>query len=303
MENNIINSFKTISEVENYKNSVIEECNSRIEFIKMVKKADELSNKSFGYIKECFEAISPELFNTKGGKTILNKYLSTIKGNKNLSIMHGICEGIRKAGKETDYPFFMNKMLETNNGINKSTLKEDVKSVGMVLAEGYLYVGKKAEKLLPAEDKKLYTALDYITENEANLKHMTEYSNAMNIIKEHIENKDSVANIFEAKNLEELASELLEEFNKKYSDTLSEDEAIVLKEIASSENREEVFNKYKEMCLNKINEAKNNFVENGDDKSSKRLDAVLEQVNNKKFSLDTIGEDICNLMELSNIFE
>ena len=114
----------------------------------------------------------------------------------------------------------MNKMLETNMGINKSTLKEDVKKVGKVLAEGYVYVGKKAEKLLPAEDKKLYAALDYITENEANLKHMTEYSNAMSIIKEHIENKDSVANIFEEKNLEDLASELLEEFNKKYSDTL-----------------------------------------------------------------------------------
>ena len=100
MENNIINSFKTVSEVEAYKNSVIEECNSRMEFINMVKKADDLSNKSFGYIKECFEAISPELFNTKDGKAILNKYLSTIKENKNLSLMHGICEGIRKAGKE-----------------------------------------------------------------------------------------------------------------------------------------------------------------------------------------------------------
>ena len=36
---------------------------------------------------------------------------------------------------------------------------------------------------------------------------------------------------------------------------------------------------------------------------SKRLENVIEQVSNKKFCLDTIGEDICNLMELSNIFE
>lgn len=303
MEKDIINSFKTVSEVEAYKKSIIEECNSRIEFINMVKKADDLSNKSFGYIKECFEALSPELFNTNGGKTILNKYLSTVNGNKNLLILRSICEAIRKGGKESNYPFFMNKILEATGKIDRSSLKEDVKSLGLVLAEGYSYIGKKAEKLLPSEDKKLYAAIDYITENVANLNHMTEYANAMMIIEEHLKSKDSVANIFESKKLEDLASELLEEFNKKYSDTLSEDEAKVLKEIASSENRENVFNKYKESCIEKISEAKKKFDATGDGGSSKRLENVIEQVNNKKFNLDTIGEDVCNLIELSNIFE
>ena len=100
-----------------------------------------------------------------------------------------------------------------------------------------------------------------------------------------------------------MATELLEAFNKKYSETLNEEEAKVLKEIASSENREEIFNKYKSLCVENISKAKCNFDENGDSNSSKRLTSVLEQVNNKKFSLDTVGEDICNLIELSNIFE
>jgi len=300
---NIIQSFKTIKEVEEYRNKINEECNSRIEFINIVKKADDLSNKSFGYIKECFESISPELFNTKEGKSILNKYTSVVKGNKNLSALHSIFEGIRKSGKNTDFNFLIEQIMNKNeNNIDKSTLKKDVKSLGMVLAEGYALLGKEADDLLPKENVALYSAIDYITENKSTLKNIAEYSDAVSIIRENIENKD-IKNVFESRNLEDLASELLEEFNKKYSDNLTEEEASVLKEIASSNDRETVFNKYKNSCVEKISEAKKNFDSKGDTNSSKRLENVIEQVSNKKFCLDTIGEDICNLMELSNIFE
>lgn len=300
---NIIQSFKTIKEVEEYRNKINEECNSRIEFINIVKKADDLSNKSFGYIKECFESISPELFNTKEGKSILNKYTSVVKRNKNLSTLHNIFEGIRKSGKNTDFNFLIEQIMNKNeNHIDKSTLKKDVKSLGMVLAEGYALLGKEADDLLPKENVALYSAIDYITENKSTLKNIAEYSDAVSIIRENIENKD-IKNVFESRNLEDLASELLEEFNKKYSDNLTEEEASVLKEIASSNDRETVFNKYKNSCVEKISEAKKNFDSKGDTNSSKRLENVIEQVSNKKFCLDTIGEDICNLMELSNIFE
>lgn len=301
MENKI-NSFKTVKEVEEYRKQINEECNNRIKFIESVRKANDLSNKSFSYIKECFESLSPKLFGNEHGKKILTKYIETVKGSHNLSTLQTICEGIRKAGKETDVDFFLNKLSEDKN-IEKKTLKEDVKKLGMVLAEAYLMTGERADDLLPTENKKLNSAIDYIVENQCSLKNMSEYGNAIKIIRETIENKESSSNIFESRNLDELANELLSEFNKKYSETLDEEEAKVLKEIASSENREEVFNRYKSLCAENISKAKENFEQKGDKNSSERLSSVLEQVNNKKFSLDTIGEDICNLMELSNIFE
>lgn len=301
---NTINSFKTIKEVEDFRNKINEECNERINFIKMTQKADRLSNSTFGYIKECFESISPELFASKKGKSILNKYTTAIKESNNLSTMHSICEAIRKSGKGTDSSFVINKILESNQtGIDRVTLKKEIKSLGMILAEGYLYLGEKANDLLPEENNKLYSAIGYITENKSNLKNIAEYTNAIEVIKENIESKEKATNVFEARNLDDLATELLEAFNKKYSETLNEEEAKVLKEIASSENREEIFNKYKSLCVENISKAKCNFDEKGDSNSSKRLTSVLEQVNNKKFSLDTVGEDICNLIELSNIFE
>lgn len=301
---NTINSFKTIKEVEDYRSKINEECNERINFIKMVQKADSLSNSTFGYIKECFESLSPELFASKKGKSILNKYTTAIKESNNLSTMHSICEAIRKSGKGTDTAFVINKILESNQtGIDRVSLKKEIKSLGMILAEGYLYIGEKANDLLPKENKKLYSAIGYITENKSNLKNITEYTNALDVIKENIENKEKETPIFESRNLDDLANELLEEFNKKYSESLNEEEAKALKEIASGENREQIFEKYRSLCAESILAAKKSFDEKGDENSSKRLSSVLEQVNNKKYSLDTIGEDICNLIELSNIFE
>ena len=54
MEKDIINSFKTISEVENYRDTILEECKSRIDYLQTLTKAANLSEKNFGYIKECF---------------------------------------------------------------------------------------------------------------------------------------------------------------------------------------------------------------------------------------------------------
>lgn len=304
MEKDIINSFKTISEVENYRDTILEACKSRIDYLQTLTKAANLSEKNFGYIKECFEAMSPELFNLKEGKQILNKYTKTIKENKNLSSLHKIYETIRKAGKDTDVDFLMKSLPETKWDIDKKTVNEDVKKLGKILAEGYIMLGQeKADSILPKENTYLYKAVNYIAENQISKSNLLECSDAIKIIKSNILQKDSIKNVFESKDLDELANELLEEFNKKYSDSLSAEETNVLKEIASSEDRESIFNKYKASCIEKITEAKIKFEKNGDSNSSNRLASVMEQVNNKAYNLETIGEDVCNLIELSNIFE
>jgi hypothetical protein len=303
MKNSIIKSFNTIKEVEDYRAQVNEECDARINFINISQKADNLSNKNFGYLKECFEAFSPKLFETKEGKALINKYLDYIHKNDNLRSLHIVHENIRKANKSTDVDFLIEQIAKVNWGINNDTVNDDVKKLGKVLAEAFLYLGKDGEDLIPKENKSLSTAIDYIAENKLSQRNLADYSSAVKIIKEDISKRETTDNIFETKNLDDLAEELLQEFNKKYSDNLNEEEAKVLKEMASSENREEIFNKYKSICAENISKARVTFEQNGDTKSMSRLTSVLEQVNNKKFSLETVGEDICNLIELSNIFE
>ena len=298
-----INDFKTIEEVENYRKEINEACDKRADFITLCEKADKLSHKPFGYIKDCFEAIAPELFESKEGKKIMSNYSKTIRENKNLSALHNLYENIRKSGKDMDIDFFANNIANTNWNVDKKTLSEDTLKVGRILAEGYLHLGKSAEDLFPSENTVLESAVSYIAENKKTNKNIAEYSNAIKVIKENISSKESEENVFESTDLDALAKSLLQEFNRKYSSELTEEEANALREVSSSENKEDVFNKNKNACQNKLSESKKDFEEKGDKSSSERMTAILEQVSNKTYSLENLGNDICGFIELKNIFE
>ena len=303
MKMDYVNTLNTIQEVESYRNMINEMCDKRHKFIVLCEEAKELSTKSFGFIKESFEALSPILFKSSEGKKLMNKYTKMIKENKNLSSLHTINENIRKAGSETDIDFFVNSLMVVEWGVNPSTLKEDTKKLGRVLSEAYLLVGEEAKGLIPNENVSLSNAVNFIAESKKGTKNISEYSDAARIIKEHIKSKDAKKNVFESVDLDTLAKRLVEDFNVKYGDKLTIEEANALREISSSEDRESVFNKYKEVCKSKITEAKKNFESKGDKASSDRLGVVLEQIASKSYVLDTVGADICSLIELSNIFE
>ena len=303
MKMDYVNTLNTIQEVESYRNMINEMCDKRHKFIVLCEEAKELSTKSFGFIKESFEALSPILFKSSEGKKLMNKYTKMIKENKNLSSLHTINENIRKAGSETDIDFFVNSLMVVEWGVTPSTLKEDTKKLGRVLSEAYLLVGEEAKGLIPNENVSLSNAVNFIAESKKGTKNISEYSDAAKIIKEHIKSKDAKKNVFESVDLDTLAKRLVEDFNVKYSDKLTIEEANALREISSSKDRESVFNKYKEVCKSKITEAKKNFESKGDKASSDRLGVVLEQIASKSYVLDTVGADICSLIELSNIFE
>lgn len=302
-DNNIINTFKTIKEVEDYRNMVNEMCDKRHEFIILCEEADCISKKSFNYIKESFEALSPMLFKTTEGKKLINKYTKLIRESKNLSSLHTINENIRKAGKDTDVDYFVSTLTSVNWNVNPDTVKEDTNKLGRILAEAYLLIGKEAKDMLPSENLTLSNAISFIAESNKNSKNISNFSDASKIIKEHIKTNGENKNMFESKNLDELAKNLINEFNAKYSNEFSDEEISVLKEVSCSNNREDVFIKYKTNCINKIIEAKHNFESKGDKTSSERLNTILEQVSNKYFALESVGSDICSLIQLTKIFE
>ena len=186
MIDTIVNKFKTLVELEEFRKIVNEACDKRAEYIELCESAYDLTGKNFGYIKESFENLSPDLFKTRAGKKLINKYTKTIKENKNLSALHSIYESVRKANANTDIEFFTNTLSSSDFGVDKSSLVEDVKSLGMVLAEAYLYLGKDANDSLIEENKNLYNAIEFIASNKVTAKNMAEYGNAIKLIKEDI---------------------------------------------------------------------------------------------------------------------
>lgn len=297
-----INTLNTIESIEKYRQEINEACDKRTERIKLLNKGLELSESSFGYIKECFENLSPELFKSKEGRKIINKYTSEIKENKTLNTLHTIYENIRKTGKDSDIDFLINNIISENVVLKENDVKESSKKLGLILSEAYLYLGENANKFLPNKNNELDNAIKFITENKKSLKNISEFSSASKIIQEEIEKHDNIINTFKEKNLDEIVHELMREFNEKYSDKLTDEEKEVIKDITESVDKESVFNKYKEMCINKINEAKSVFEKEGNMESVKKLTSISEQINKKVFTENSIENDIYNFIEISNIF-
>lgn len=300
----IINEFKNVKSIESFRKEINEECDKRIERINLLEEADKLSNKSFGYIKECFESISPKLFESVDGKKIINKYTSTIKSSNNLNTLHTVYENIRKSGKNSDIDFIINNIIAENFDLDKKKTDKEIKELGNILAEGYIFLGETKNSLIPEENEKLNNAVKFITENKKTMKNLSEFSSAVKVIREEIEEHDNVvSHHISEKNIDEMAEMLVREFNEKYLDKLNDEEKKLVKELSESNNKEEVFNKYKDICSTKITEAKNNFEKEGNIESVKKLNNLFEQISNKVYVEETLTKDLFNFIEMSSIFD
>ena len=302
MSVNKVNTLKTINEVEAYRKELNEACDSRAEYIASCIKAHEMSQKSFGFIKEAFEAISPELFKTAQGKKIMKKYTKTIKEDKNLVSLHSLYENIRKAGAESDADFFINSIASEDWGVDKKTVAESCVKLGRVLAEGYLSLSDKTALSIPAENIDLSNAVYFISENKKTAKNIADYSNAVSIIRENIKNSNVPNTLRESRDIDEMANSLLEEFNKKYSSELSSSEIAALKELAESSDRSSIFDKYKNECSEKLSEAKKKFESENNSAAVERINSIIEQISSKEYVLESVGNDICGMIKLSTIF-
>lgn len=309
MKNKEIQSINTIKELEDYRHKINEEIDSRKEFITLCEIADKASKKSFGYIKESFENIAPTLFKTKIGQDILKKYSKTIKENNNLKQLHVIYENVRKIDKTSNIDFFINNIANENWGVNNKTITEDTLKLGKVLAEGIILSGLKPEFFLNEnkieEKEDLDSAIKYISENTKNSKNIFEYSKATQILKEHASKNTYSNNIIKNNmiNLDDFIVNEIAKFSSNYENLLTENDLEIIKEINNTSNKENLFNTYKNNCIKRLSEAKNDFSQKGDSESLNRLNSVIEKVSKKTFVSENIITDLCSFMDLTKLFD
>lgn len=295
-----INDSNVLNQLRQDINEAIDK---RIEKVKIAEFAKDLSEKPFGYLKECFEAMAPSLYSYSDGKKVLSKYAKVIKENKNLKQLHTIYENVRSVDKNSDLTYFFEHFAGHDWKLDSKKLKEDVKKLGDVIAEAYLFETFMGNEInLPAEDAGFNYAVEYIVENKMNGSNLSKYSSALKIIKEHVERNENTSFDFSKIGKEQSIDNMIKEFNDKYSD-LNEEEAKIVNEIISSKNPEDVFNSYKEKCKSKIEEKKQSFEKENDVDSVKRINTIIEQISKKAYSEETLADDINNMIEISNIFD
>lgn len=307
MEKNIyqeIKDLKTLEEVNVFKNNIDEAINEQVEMIKRNNFISEIKNKEFGYIKENFENLSEELFKTKKGRVIINNYVSCIKENKDLAKMHQMYECIRKADKDGNVDSYLMEAVSLIGNINKEQYQKSIKKLGNVFAKAYMELseGKASDdlQLMLTDNGAFDKSVEFIMFNKKTSSNLAEYNSKLSTIKKQIvEGKGYTFS--ESKDLDTMVDELVENFNKKYSGQLDNDVVSLVKEMFEGKDKEVIFNKYKEQCINKLNETKKGFENSGDNNSSERINTIIERIDKKVYNPDTVNNDLYNLIEISSI--
>jgi hypothetical protein len=298
-----INDMKTLEELDALQNELNEKFEVRRRVLSLVSEAKELGGKSFGYLKESFENLSPKLFKTDEGKAVMKKYATVMKENKSLSSLHKLYENIRKAHSGIDFDYFVGTLCETNWGVKEKELNEGMRKLAGIVAEGYVTVGEGAGKYLGTENDRLDGAIEFIAENRVGQKNIVKYSEAVKVIREAVEKNGNIADSFKKEtDLDKTIEDLVAKYSKdEYSD--EEEKDMLANQIARSGDEETVFVKKKTECVNSLDEAIKKYSDGNHDDELNTLKKIHEQVSAKTYNPETIGPDICNFVEMSKLFE
>jgi len=301
--NEKINDMKSIEELDAYQNELNEMFDTRRRVLNLVSEAREMGGKSFGYLKESFENMSPKLFKSSEGKAVMNKYAKVIKENKSLSSLHKLYENIRKAHSGIDVDYFVGTLCETNWNVKTKELNEGIEKLAGIVAEGYIVVGEGAGKYLGTENDRLDGAIEFIAENKVGQKNIVKYSEAVKVIREAVEKNGNIADSFKKEtDLDKTIEDLVTKYSKDdYSE--EEEKDALTNQIARSGDEETVFVNKKTDCLKSLGEAIKKYEDGEHDDELKTLKKIHEQVSAKSYNPETIGPDICNFVEMSKLFE
>ena len=298
-----INEAKTITELDSLFEEIKGAVDHRRRVLNLVSEAISLNGKPFGYLKESFESLSPALFKTAEGKSLMKRYVSTIKENNSLSSLHSLYEAIRKAHNDMDKEYFVGTLCETDWGVKKDELAAGVEDLGQIVAEGYILVGEDAGKYLGTENDRLDGAIEFIAENRVGQKNIVKYSEAVKVIREAVEKNGNIADSFKNEtDLDKTIEDLVAKYSKdEYSD--EEEKEALTNQIARSGDEETVFIKKKTECVDSLDEAIKKYSDGEHEEELNTLKKIHEQVSAKSYNPETIGPDICNFVEMSKLFE
>ena len=301
--NEKINNMKNLEELNTLQNEINEMFDTRRRVLNLVTEAKEMGGKSFGYLKESFENMSPKLFKSSNGKAVMNKYAKVIKENKSLSALHKLYENIRKAHSGIDIDYFVGTLCETNWNVKEKELNEGMEKLAGIVAEGYIVVGEGASKYLGTENDRLDGAIEFIAENKVEQKNIVKYSEAVAVIREAVEKNGNIADSFKKEtDLDKTIEDLVAKYSKdEYSD--EEEKDALTNQIARSGDEETVFVNKKTDCLKSLGEAIKKYEDGEHEEELNTLKKIHEQVSAKSYNPETIGPDICNFVEMSKLFE
>ena len=299
MGKSVLKNSENLSKLKEEFNLAFEQ---QIENAKINELMENLYNYPLGSLRNLFESISSNVYDTKGGKKLISEYINTIKGNKSLRTAYSIYEAVKKPKYVTDVKLYLSESFNMSEGIDKAELNAGKKSLVSVIAEAVKESGLKYDEVCAIlnEDKDVNDTIMYMLSTKKTVKNLNERTNRIDSISkwvsarvpnrdinESVSNKElveGIGNLFENNGLEHWENETIKDL------TLS---------ILSGDDGSKIFETYKNDCINILSEQIDSDNISVEEKS--RLVSMKEGLVQKEFSKDTLAEDLLKLSKLKNV--
>lgn len=245
--------------------------------------------------------INKDINNNKS-KKLIKEYVEFIKNNKPLLNEYIVYNALENGKPVYSTNEFIGEAIDTLKNTDKKELK--------LLNEALLNILIKNNATITEdfENDELYESIEYLIFNKSSMKNFNERSEARKSISEHLENKKSLIkeqsqNKTENVSFDILCKVMINNFNKKYDEQLSEDDKKIFKEIAFKQKdaeKKELFEQYKNECL----ELSDGILkEEIDEETEARLIQVQKTLNEQVYNKSTYFEDMVKLLTLKNTFQ
>ena len=296
---NYINIMSEALQKEDYKayeyaKDILEETIEESKHEKELMK--EMDTTNFGVLNHIFENELPTLIKTN--KKAVKDVINTIREDKNLKSQFDFYNVIKeqynsKHAEIVTPEVVLAKLTEiVGESIDLKTIKASNKKLKDVMVENNIIPSDFVDE----ESKKLYESGNVILTTKKTTNNMIPL----------VESFDTVCKWMDAHKDDKKAEgktpdELIREFEDKLRANLTESEISFVQQITdfrspiAEQRKEKLFNKFKNECLDKINDMLKEDAENVE------LQSLGKQLDEMKFNKESIVKDIAKLLEIRDI--
>ena len=257
--------------------------------------AAELDTNNFGILNHIFEERLPELF--KSNKKAVRDVVKLIREDSNLSSEFSFYNSLRKYNskmaeiiKPIDLASRLNEAIVPT--INQDTVLKSNAKLRKVMKEHNII----PNDFVSDEMKKLYESGHNLLTKKRSLNNVVMIAESTKNICDYM---DAHKNDVVKESID--PAKLMKNFENKLRETLTESEMSFVKEITdwrspiAEQRKEKLFNKFKNECIDKVNDMLK------EDAGNVELVSLKKQLEEQKFNKETIVQDIAKLLEIRDI--
>lgn len=252
---------------------------------------DSILDSKFATLNTTLESVMPKLM--AKNKKALRECINLIKEDKNLMAQFKFCNALKKFNCDTDAKDYINESLNlVSKNINIKTLKESNQKLAKLLIKYSI----KPSNDINESDLKFAKNCDYLLSHKKTLNNLTEFTNNLKEASDYIvENRKNNKERIDILSMAEQVEKKLNSLNEAEQELVKD--IMVAKTGVAESRRQNLFNKIKNECIEKINK----MIDENTGSEKERLLNLKETILLKEYDKNNVVGDIAKLLEIGAV--